>query len=143
MAWGKLSPEQQAQLPPPADTKVDFKRDIQPIFEESCINCHGRGKSKGGFVLDTREMFLKGGDTGPAAIPGKSGESLVIEMVSGLDPDIIMPRPISWRVATIEPSGEELSVVTCRCRQPNAPTRINHENRRRPSFRKLASAHTK
>jgi cytochrome c5 len=39
----RLTPEQLQKLPPPAQTNVNFARDIQPIFEASCIKCHGRG----------------------------------------------------------------------------------------------------
>jgi mono/diheme cytochrome c family protein len=92
LSWGKLTPEQREKLPPPAAREVDFKKDIQPIFEASCIKCHGRGKDKGGFAIDNREKFLKGGDEGPVALPGKSDESLIVEMVSGLDPDNVMPQ---------------------------------------------------
>ncbi len=87
----RLRPEQLQLLPPPAPERVDFARDIKPIFEASCIKCHGRGKAKGGFKLDTRETFLKGGDSGPVAEAGLSAESYLIELVSGLDPDNVMP----------------------------------------------------
>src|SRR5258706_12508326 len=87
-----ITPEQVAQLPPPASHAVDFSKEIKPIFEASCIKCHGRGKDKGGLKLDNRETLLKGGDTGPAIISGKSAESLLIELVQGLDPDNIMPK---------------------------------------------------
>ena len=89
---GAITPEQAAQLPPPAGHKVSFAKEIQPLFEASCINCHGRGKEKGGFRLDTRETTLKGGDSGPALLPGKSAESLLIALVQGFDPDNIMPK---------------------------------------------------
>ena len=72
VAQGAITPEQAAQLPPPADHAVNFSKEIKPIFEASCIKCHGRGRDKGGFRLDTRETVLKGGDTGPAVVPGKS-----------------------------------------------------------------------
>src|SRR5688572_20808038 len=91
-AWGKLTPEQREKLPAPADHPVDFSKEIRPILEASCIKCHGRGKAKGGFAIDTRESFLKGGDSGAVALSGKSAESLVIEMVSGLDPDNVTPQ---------------------------------------------------
>ncbi|MEW6303466.1 MAG: DUF1549 domain-containing protein [Verrucomicrobiota bacterium] len=90
-AWAKLSPEQLKQLPAPAAKKVDFVKDIQPILEVSCAQCHGRGKDKGGFSIETRELFLKGGDSGKIVSPGKSAESYVVETISGLDPEIIMP----------------------------------------------------
>src|ERR1051325_8414079 len=92
---GSLTPEQLQKLPPPASAPVDFSRDIKPIFEASCIKCHGRGKAKGGFKLDTRETFLKGGESGPVAIAGQSAQSHLIEVVSGLDPDNVMPAKSS------------------------------------------------
>jgi mono/diheme cytochrome c family protein len=91
-AQAALTPEQAAKLPPPAAHAVNFTKEIKPIFEASCIKCHGRGKEKGGFRLDTRETALKGGDSGPAVLPGKSAESLLIALVQGIDPDNIMPR---------------------------------------------------
>ncbi|MBL9206962.1 MAG: DUF1549 domain-containing protein [Opitutaceae bacterium] len=87
-----LTPEQRATLPAAAGRTVDFARDIQPIFEASCVQCHGRGKAKGSFSLETRDDFLLGGDTGAPAVAGKSAESLVVAMVSGLDPDNLMPK---------------------------------------------------
>jgi hypothetical protein len=48
-------------------------------------------QDKGGFKLDTRETFLKGGDSGEVASAGQSAGSLLIELVSGLDPDNVMP----------------------------------------------------
>src|SRR5437879_1651632 len=87
-----ITPEQAAQLPPPVSRTVDFTKDIKPIFESSCIKCHGRGKDKGGFRLDNRETFLKGGDSGTAVVLGKSADSLLIALVQGFDPDNIMPK---------------------------------------------------
>src|SRR6476660_6378643 len=91
-ALAALTAEQLAQLPPPASHTVNFAAEVQPIFESSCIKCHGRGKEKGGFRLDTRETFLKGGDSGPAVVTGKSAESLLISLVQGFDPDSVMPN---------------------------------------------------
>ena len=92
VAIAKLTPEQISSLPPPASQSVHFKDDIRPILESACVKCHGRGKAKGGFSLETRELFLKGGDSGVAAIAGKSAESLLIELVSGIDASNVMPR---------------------------------------------------
>ncbi|MDB6041410.1 MAG: hypothetical protein JWM99_5251 [Verrucomicrobiales bacterium] len=92
MAWAKLTPEQIKSLPAPASEPAVFSRDIKPIFEASCIKCHGKGKNKGGFALDTKETFLKGGDSGPAVIVGNSAESYLVELVSGIDPDNTMPQ---------------------------------------------------
>ena len=59
-AQAAITPEQAGQLPSPANHPVNFSKEIKPIFEASCIKCHGRGKEKGGFRLDTRETALKG-----------------------------------------------------------------------------------
>jgi mono/diheme cytochrome c family protein len=87
-----ITSQQAAQLPPPANHRVDFAKEIRPIFENSCIECHGRGKDEGGFKIDSRETLLKGGDSGPAVIVGKSGDSLLVELVQGFDPDSRMPK---------------------------------------------------
>ena len=92
LAATPLTPEQAAQLPPPASRAIDFAKEIKPIFESSCIKCHGRGRTKGGFRIDTRETFLKGGESGAAVVPGKSAESRLIALVQGVDPDEVMPK---------------------------------------------------
>jgi len=92
LAQAALTPEQIQSLPAPANRPVDFSKEIKPIFEASCIKCHGRGRDKGGLRIDTRETLLKGGDSGLAVVPGKSAESLLISLVQGFDPDNIMPK---------------------------------------------------
>src|SRR5262249_43155434 len=72
-------------------SRVDFYRDIRPILEERCYSCHGPDKQKGGLRLDRKASALKGGDSGPVIQPSKSAESKLIQLVSGADPDKIMP----------------------------------------------------
>jgi cytochrome c553 len=69
----------------------DFTKSIQPIFAAHCIKCHGPDKQKGGLRLDRKVDALKGGDTGVVIKSGKPGESLLMQLVSGKDPDRIMP----------------------------------------------------
>jgi mono/diheme cytochrome c family protein len=88
----KLSPEQVAKLPPPSTARVDFVRDVKPILDAACVKCHGKGKEKGGFSIETSASFLKGGDSGAPIVVGKSAESLLIELVAGFDPETIMPQ---------------------------------------------------
>src|SRR5436190_17380191 len=92
VVWGELSPEQRAQLPPPANRPVDFVKDIQPLFEAACIKCHAKGKEKGGFSLETRELFLKGGETDKGAIIGDSAHSYIVELVASHDATTVMPK---------------------------------------------------
>ena len=91
-AQARLSPAQMAKLPPAVTRPVIFREEIKPILEAACVKCHGRGKDNGGFSLETRDLLLKAGDSGPAVVPGKSAESYLIELVSGLDPDNVMPK---------------------------------------------------
>lgn len=87
-----LSPDQASQLPAAVNQQVDFAKDIKPLLESSCVKCHAKGKAKGDFSLETRAAFLKGGETGPGAIVGKSAESYVVELVAAVDPDNVMPK---------------------------------------------------
>jgi hypothetical protein len=91
-AFAKMTAEQIQSLPPPTARPIVFSKDIQPILDASCIKCHGRGRAKGGFQLDTRDTLLKGGESGPAVALGRSEESLLIELVSGVNPDNVMPQ---------------------------------------------------
>lgn len=87
-----MTPEQIKALPPPANHQVDFKTEIKPIFEASCIRCHGRGRARGGLQIDSRATLLKGGDSGPAVAPGHGENSYLLALVAGVDPDEIMPK---------------------------------------------------
>jgi len=68
-----------AEPAPPA--AVDFKRDVLPILEAKCIECHGAKKKDGKLDLRTRAAMLKGGNTGAAIEPGKPDKSLLIELI--------------------------------------------------------------
>ena len=81
-----------SRLPPAVSRKVDFVKDVQPLFANRCYGCHGPSKQQAEFRLDSKEVALAGGELGPAIIPGKSADSLLIRMVSGLEPDKLMPQ---------------------------------------------------
>jgi len=78
--WSALAaaPESPAQPKAPA---VDFKRDVLPILEAKCIDCHGAKEKKGKLDLRTRAAMLQGGNTGAAIEPGKPDKSLLIELI--------------------------------------------------------------
>jgi len=69
-----------------------FESQVLPIIEKRCFECHSHGKSiKAGLALDSRSGWEKGGDSGPAAIPGKPDESLLILAVEQADDSLKMP----------------------------------------------------
>ena len=75
-----------------ASAKIDFSRDIAPIFERSCAGCHGAEKQRGGFTLISREALLKGGASGePAIVPGSAAGSTLVRYVTGQIEDLEMP----------------------------------------------------
>ncbi len=70
----------------------DFLREVRPILERSCIACHGPEKQKSGYRLDVRDIALQGGESGkPAIVPHNAKASPLIRLVSGEDPDLVMP----------------------------------------------------
>ena len=68
-------------LDDPADLEF-FERDVRPLLVRRCVSCHGPEKQKGDLRLDSRAVVLKGGKTGPAIVPGKVDESLLIEAIN-------------------------------------------------------------
>lgn len=78
-------------LPPAVDRDVLYTTEVQPILEENCYECHGDERRKGGLNLDTREMLLRGGKTGPVIEDGDSASSGLIHRVGGIEGDRPMP----------------------------------------------------
>jgi hypothetical protein len=80
-----------SKLPPSAAGKIDFERDIQPIFARACLKCHGSARQKGGLRLDGREAALQGGNSGAVIKPGDARQSRLLHLITGLDPELKMP----------------------------------------------------
>lgn len=74
-----------------------FEANIRPILANTCVNCHGPEKQKGGLRMDTRENLLKGGeDKGKqvvVVVPGDPAKSLIVEAIEYKDEDKAMPPP--------------------------------------------------
>jgi len=86
---------------PPTPEQIEFfENEIRPIFANHCYKCHSQQaeKVKAGLLLDTREGVLKGGDSGPAIVPGDPEKSRLIKAVRYTDSDLQMP-----------PKGKKLS----------------------------------
>jgi hypothetical protein len=78
---------------------VDFVRDVRPIFDAHCTECHGEKKQKSGLRLDVKAAAAKGGDEhGPIFIVGKPEDSPLLKLVLSDDADEQMP-----------PKGERLT----------------------------------
>src|SRR5436305_14468129 len=72
--------------------EIDFQRDIQPIFSEYCLECHGMDKAKGGLVLTTRAGVRKELESGAhGVVPGNIAKSELITRLTTKEGDEVMP----------------------------------------------------
>jgi len=68
-----------------------FESKIRPVLIDSCLRCHGATKVSGGLRLDSREGLLKGGESGPAIVPGQPDDSLLLRAIRHADGVSAMP----------------------------------------------------
>lgn len=105
-----------------------FESKIRPVLVEKCYECHSakaleQKKLKGGLLLDSRQGMLTGGDSGPAVVPGKLDESLIIGALkhedyemppSGKLSDKVIQDFVHWvKIGAPDPRvGQEVSAKT-------------------------------
>ena len=84
-----------AALPVAKSTRkstVDFEKEILPILRANCLACHNTTKAKADLNLETPQLILKGGDSGPAVVPSKSAESLLFEVATHAEDPVMPPK---------------------------------------------------
>jgi len=112
----------------PAPEQLDFfETRIRPVLSQHCYACHSsqaaqEGKLRGGLRLDTRDEARKGGDSGPAVVPGKPDESLLVSALRHEDfemppkgklPDRIIADFVKWiETGAVDPREGEKAVTT-------------------------------
>ncbi len=79
----------------PAVTEAD----VTPMFQMRCVACHGKRKQEGGLDLRTQASRLKGGKSGPALVPGRPQESLIVKRIAAGE----MPPPKMLFEAFVRP----------------------------------------
>jgi len=110
-----------AEEPPTAKRDL-FEQHVRPILLANCIKCHDTHKQEGGLNLTTMEGLLHGGDSGPAIVPGKPEESLLIEALryesfemppSGQLEDSLVDGVAAWVAAGAAwPNGLQLKNIS-------------------------------
>jgi hypothetical protein len=70
---------------------IDFDREIRPLLQDRCVECHGPKKNKADLRLDAKPHALKGGESGPAFVAGDPAKSLIFERITTKDEDTKMP----------------------------------------------------
>lgn len=96
LLWGTLIVEPRAgfasdSLADRGEAERIFETRVRPVLADRCLNCHGPSQQKSGLRLDSREAVLKGGDLGPAIVPGDPDQSLLINAVAHTDDFLKMP----------------------------------------------------
>ena len=76
---------------------VQFIRDLAPVVVSQCIQCHAGMQPAGRLNLTTFSGLLRGGDSGPAIMPGKPKDSLLIKKLRGTAGDRMPLRKIRFR----------------------------------------------
>jgi hypothetical protein len=95
-----------SKLPPPAKKQgVTYEHDIRPLFEASCVGCHGSQRPKAGLRLDSLEGVLKGSRDSKVVTPGNSEKSALLIAVSRIDDESAMPPKRQGRGAGGGPGG--------------------------------------
>jgi hypothetical protein len=87
LLWNALGSVSLAE--PPELTRF-FEMSVRPLLEKHCLKCHGKEKQESSLRLDRRSSALRGGVSGPAIVPGRPGESLILKVLSG-EGDVQMP----------------------------------------------------
>ncbi len=77
-----------ASEPQPTDF---FEKSVRPVLATNCFECHGKAKQRSGLRLDSRDAMMSGGDSGPAIVPGRPEESLLVKAIHYMDDELKMP----------------------------------------------------
>ncbi len=71
-----------AEPKPTPDQIQLFESKVRPLLADNCFKCHGAQKQENGLRLDSLAAMKSGGDQGPALVPGKPDESLIIRAIN-------------------------------------------------------------
>lgn len=90
-------------------TPVHFEKEILPIFKNNCLACHNKTTTKADLVLETPPDILKGGESGTAVVPKRSGDSLLLKVASHQVKPMMPPKNNKVEASDLTP--EELGLI--------------------------------
>jgi len=88
---------------------VSFEQEILPVLRKNCLACHSAAERQGGLILETPASILRGGDSGPAAVPGKGLDSLMLKLAAHQQEPVMPPEGND--VAAINLTGAQLGLL--------------------------------
>lgn len=101
-----------SKLPPPSDKKdVTYAKDIKPIFEKSCVKCHGAEKPKAKLRLDSLEGALKGSENGKVIEVGNSAKSVLVHNVGRIGDEEDWMPPVDNKAKIPPLTKDEVALI--------------------------------
>jgi WD40 repeat protein len=94
---------------PDRTTPVDFYREVVPVLQANCLPCHNKTTTKADLLLETPADMLKGGESGPSIVPGKSAESLLLKVATHEEKPRMPPKENKVNAVNLKP--EELGLL--------------------------------
>jgi hypothetical protein len=131
-----------------------FETSVRPLLAANCYECHGPDKQKGGLRLDSRAAIVRGGEIGPAMVPGAPAESAIVRAVGYNDPDLRMPPKQRLSPAQVEvltrwvamgapwPGGEDAEPGDAKPAAAAGAMRVTDADRAHWAFRPVADPAT-
>lgn len=105
--------------------ELEFYRDVYPFLKANCISCHNKTTTKAKLNMETPDLMKKGGENGPAIVPGNGGESLIVK-ASVHTKDMEMPPPNN-KSGAVNLSASEIAMLKLWIDQgAKAGARIEH-----------------
>jgi hypothetical protein len=126
-----MIPARSLTLADDPEPKVDFATEVRPLLMSRCVSCHGPEKQEGGLRLDSADAARKGGDTGPAIVPGHLDASLLVQAIRFDDPDFQMPpkdRLADSQIATLTRWVRQGATWPAMTAEPSSPNGVTSPN---------------
>lgn len=99
------------KLPLPVPRAVSFEREVYPLLQDACFSCHGPEKQKGKYRCDTKAGAFKETENGPAIVPGRSEQSVLVFLVCGLIDEMLMPPPSDKPGQSEKLTNEQIGIL--------------------------------
>lgn len=89
--------------------EVNFAKEIYPFLRANCLACHNNTKSKADLILESPKDMIKGGETGPALVPGKGADSLLFTTAAHIEEPTMPPANNKSKAKNLTP--EQLALL--------------------------------